>query len=177
VFSGLFAYLTSTPFLFQDRYGFTAQQYGILFAANSVAIIIGVQSSARMARHIGPQWILAGATVLLLLSAAVILALDATGGGIWGILVPLWFFILGCGFCFPCLQAVALAHHGNEAGTAASVLGAANFGLAGLVSPLVGLFGVRNAIPMGVTMVITSVLAILALWLLVRPRTVPPLVH
>jgi DHA1 family bicyclomycin/chloramphenicol resistance-like MFS transporter len=177
VFSGLFAYLTSTPFLFQNRYGFTPQQYGILFAANSIAVIIGVQSSARIARHVGPQWILAVATVGLLLAATIIVVLDATGAGLAGIVVPLWFFILACGFCFPCMQAIALAHHGNEAGTAASVLGAANFGLAGLLSPIIGLFGVGNAIPMGVTMMTTSVLSILALWILVRPRTVPALAH
>lgn len=75
------------------------------------------------------------------------------------------------------MQAIALAHHGNEAGTAASVLGAANFGLAGLLSPVFGLFGVRNAVPMGVTMMVMATLAILALWILVRPRSVPALEH
>jgi MFS transporter, DHA1 family, multidrug resistance protein len=34
---------------------------------------------------------------------------------------------------------------------------------------------VRNAIPMGVTMMATSVLSILAVWILVRPRSVPRL--
>ncbi|MEJ1229683.1 MAG: multidrug effflux MFS transporter [Galbitalea sp.] len=175
VFSGLFAYLTSSPFLFQDHYGFSAQQYGLLFATNSVAIIIGVQTSSRLARRIGPQWIIAAASALLLVAAAAIVVLDSLDAGVFGILIPLWFFILACGFCFPCVQALALVHHGAEAGTAASVLGAANFGLAGLISPIIGLFGVTNAIPMGVMMIGTSCCAILALWILVRPRSVPAL--
>ena len=174
-FTGLFAYLTATPFLFQQRYGFTPQEYGILFAANSVAIIIGVQTSAALTRRVGPQWIVAVATVGLLVTAGAIVLLDALGAGVVGIVVPLWLFVLACGFCFPSLQALALAHHGNEAGTAASVLGAANFGLAGILSPLNGLFGVTNAIPMGVTMIATSLLAIAAVWALVRPHTVPKL--
>ena len=177
VFSGLFAYLTTSPFLFQDHFHFTPQQYGLLFAVNSVGIIIGVQSSSRIARHVGPQWILAFATAALLLMATIIVVDGLLDNGLWGILIPLWFFVTACAFCFPCLQAVALAHHGAEAGTAASVLGAANFGLAGLISPLIGLFGVGTSIPMGVMMMCTSVAGILSLWLIVRPRTVAALDH
>ncbi len=177
VFSGLFAYLTTSPFLFQDHFRFTAQQYGLLFAVNSVGVIVGVQSSSWLARRVGPQWIVAVATAGLLITGATIVVLAVLGVGLWGILVPLWFFICACGFCFPCVQAIALAHHGKEAGTAASVLGAANFGIAGLVSPLIGIFGVSTAVPMGTMMVATSIIAILALWILVRPRTVAALEH
>ena len=175
VFSGLFAYLSATPFLFQDHYGFTPQQYGLLFAVNSVAVILGVQIGSRLARVVGPQWIIAVATVSLLTFATLIVVLNANHAGEWGVMIPLWFFILSCAFCFPNTQVLALAHHGKEAGTAASVLGAVNFGLAGLISPIIGLFGTTTSIPMGVMMICTSVAAILALWLLVRPRTVPAL--
>ncbi|HET9349385.1 MAG TPA: Bcr/CflA family efflux MFS transporter, partial [Arthrobacter sp.] len=34
-FAGLFTYLSASPFLFQDIYGFTPQQYGLLFGINS----------------------------------------------------------------------------------------------------------------------------------------------
>jgi MFS transporter, DHA1 family, multidrug resistance protein len=177
VFSGLFAYLTTTPFLFQDHFRFTAQQYGLLFAVNSVGVIIGVQAGSRLARLIGPQWILALAGGGLLLTAIIIVLDSLFGAGVWGILVPLWFFLTFCAFCFPCVQALALANHGGEAGTAASVLGAANFGIAGLISPLIGLFSVSNAIGMGVVMICTSIVGMLALWLIVRPRTVAALEH
>jgi DHA1 family bicyclomycin/chloramphenicol resistance-like MFS transporter len=175
VFSGLFSYLSSSPFLFQDHYHFDPQQYGLLFAINSIGIIVGVQSSSRLARRIGPQWILAIATAGMLVLALVIVLLDLAGAGLWGVLVPLWLFIALCGFSFPCVQVIGLAHHGKEAGTAASVLGAANFGLAGILSPLIGLFGTSTPIPMAVMMFGTALVAILALWLLVRPRTVPAL--
>jgi DHA1 family bicyclomycin/chloramphenicol resistance-like MFS transporter len=108
-------------------------------------------------------------------AAIVIVVLDLLSVGLVGILIPLWFFICACGFCFPCVQVLALAPHGKEAGTAASLLGAVNFGLAGLISPIVGLFGVTNAIPMGTMMICTSIVAIGVLWLLVRPKTVPAL--
>jgi len=72
---------------------------------------------------------------------------------------------------------LALANHGGEAATAASVLGAVNFGFAGIISPIVGLFGIHNAIPMGGVMAITASVSLVVMVLLVRPRTVPALSH
>ena len=174
-FSGLFAYLSSSSFLFQQVYEFDPQQFGLLFAVNSLGIVGGVQVSAFLARFIGPQWILAVALSVLVLAAGSIVLLDSLGTGLVGILVPLWFFIFGCGFTFPCTQVLALANHGSEAGTAASLLGALNFGLAGLISPIVGLFGITNAIPMGTIMGCTALVSVVILWTVVRPWTVPAL--
>lgn len=176
-FSGIFAYLSSSSFLFQDVYGLGAQEYGLLFAINSVGVFAGVQTSAFLARYIGPQWILAGALTLLALTASAIVLLDRLGGGFAGIVIPLWLFIFACGLTFPCTQVLALAQHGSEAGTAASLLGALNFGIAGLISPIVGLFGIDNAVPMGTLMGASALVSIVVLWVVVRPRTVPPLVR
>ena len=72
---------------------------------------------------------------------------------------------------------LALANHGGEAATAASLMGAVNFGVAGLLSPIVGLFGIHNAVPMGTMMISTSIVSLLVIAALVRPATVPALVH
>jgi DHA1 family bicyclomycin/chloramphenicol resistance-like MFS transporter len=138
-------------------------------------VIVGVQTSSRLQKHIGPQWIIAGATIVQLVSASAIIALDASGTGLLGIAIPLWFFIAGCGFNFPAISALALVRHGHEAGTAASVLGAANFGVAGIISPIVGLFTITDAIPMAGVMVVAIAIGITVLWTVVRPATVPPL--
>lgn len=173
--TGLFAYLSSSSFLFQQVYDFSAQEFGLLFALNSVGVVIGVQTSSRLAKVIGPQWILLGAVTLMLLSATMIVVLDVAGVGLFGILVPLWFYILACGFAFPCQSVLALDGHSGEAATAASLMGAVNFGLAGLLSPIVGLFGIHNAVPMGVMMAATSIVSLLVLAFVIRPRTVPAL--
>ena len=175
-FTGLFGYLSTSSFLFQEVYGFSPQEFGILFGVNSVGVIIGVQTSSRLMRGpVPPQWILAGTTTVQFLLAGAIMTLDASGAGLWGTLIPLWFFILACGFAFPAVQVLALAHHGAEAGTAASLLGALNFGLAGAISPLIGLMGVGSAVPMAFVMALAALVSIVALWALVRPRSVPPL--
>ena len=178
-FTGLFSYLSSSPFLFQQVYDFSAQQYGVLFAINSLGIVVGVQTSSRLMHryNVGPQNILIAATAVLVLTSAAIFTLDMLGAGLWGTLIPLWFFIAGCGFTFPTVQVIALNSHGSEAGTAASVLGAANFGIAGLISPVVGLLGVGTAVPMASVMGVCAIISVLSLWLIVRPRTVAALTH
>jgi MFS transporter, DHA1 family, multidrug resistance protein len=176
-FSGLFAYLSSSSFLFQQIFGLNPQEFGLLFAVNSVGVVLGVQASARLAKYLGPQWILAVTTAVLFTSSALIVVLDEAHLGLLGIVIPLWFFLAACGFGFPLVQVLALVNHPHEAGTAASVLGALNFGIAGLTSPIAGLFGIHDAIPMGSVMAVTSVVSVLALWFIVRPRTVPELVR
>ncbi|WP_235497096.1 MULTISPECIES: multidrug effflux MFS transporter [unclassified Agreia] len=176
-FAGLFTYLSASSFLFQLVYELDPQQYGLLFAVNSIGIAVGTQASARLTKYVPPQWILAGTTMVMLVCAIAIVVLDSAGAGLVGILVPLWFFIASCGFGFPCVQVLALDRHGKEAGTAASLLGAVNFGLAGLISPVVGFLGITSAVPMGAVMAVTAAVAVLSLWLIVRPSTVPALGH
>jgi DHA1 family bicyclomycin/chloramphenicol resistance-like MFS transporter len=172
-FAGLFTYLSASPFLFQDIFGFSPQQYGLLFGINSLGIVAGVQISSRLIRRVPPQWIVAGSTAWMFLMALLIVIFDQGGLGLWGVLVPLWFYILGTGFTFPCVQVLALASHGAQAGTAASLLGAATFMTAGLISPVVGWLGITSAAPMGAVQAACILAAIAGLWLIVRPRTVP----
>ena len=108
-----------------------------------------MQTSSRIIRKVPPQWILACSTAWMFLMAVLIVIFDQLGFGLWGVMVPLWFYILGTGFTFPCVQVLALAKHGAQAGTAASLLGAATFLMAGLISPVVGWLGVTSATPDG----------------------------
>lgn len=174
-FSGLFSYLSASPFLFQETHGLDAQQYGALFAVNSLGVVTGVQAASRLAARFGPQWVLAFSTAVLLLSGTAIIVTDQLGLGLWGTVVPLFVFMTSCGFSFPCIQVLALDRHGKAAGTAASVLGACNNGVAAVVSPVVGLISAGagiTATSMASVMVGCSAVGILALWFIVRPRTV-----
>lgn len=174
-FSGLFSYLSASPFLFQETHGLDAQQYGALFAVNSLGVVTGVQAASRLAARFGPQWVLAFSTAVLLLSGTAIIVTDQLGLGLWGTVVPLFVFLTSCGFSFPCIQVLALDRHGKAAGTAASVLGACNNGVAAVISPVVGLISAGagiTATTMASVMVGCSAVGIIALWFIVRPRTV-----
>lgn len=174
-FSGLFSYLSSSSFLFQETYGFDPQQFGLLFAANSLGVVVGVQVAARLAARYGPQWVMAWSTAVLVLAGAAIIVTDQLGLGMWGTIVPLFVFMTACGFTFPCVQVLALDRHGKAAGTAQSIIGATNFGVAGIISPLVGWIAMDagiTATTMASVMVGCAVVGVIALWFVVQPRTV-----
>ena len=83
-FSGLFSYLSASSFLFQQSYGFDAQQYGLLFAVNSLGVVVGVQIASRLAARFGPQWVMAYSTAVLVVAAFAIIVVDQLGLGLWG---------------------------------------------------------------------------------------------
>lgn len=177
-FSGLFSYLSSSSFLFQTGYGFSAQGFGALFAINSIGLTIGVQIAARLAARFGPQWVLAYSTASLVLASATIIAADQLGLGMWGTIIGLFAFMTSCGFTFPCVQVLALERHGQAAGTAASLIGAANNAVAALASPVVGWIshsGTITATTMALVMVCCAVIGVGSLWLVVRPSSIAAL--
>jgi len=97
------------------------------------------------------------------------------GAGLWGFLIPICIYLTGCGCSFPLTGVLSVEDHPNEAGTASSILGAASFGIAGALTPVVGVLGVGNAVPLGFVMGAAGLVGLLALFLVVRPRSVAPL--
>ena len=169
VFSGLFAYLSTSSFVFQDVYGLSAQQFGIVFAVNSIGLAFASQVASRLMRRFPPARILV-VSLPTMAVAGYSAAAIAFGGGSFLALAACTFVFLTCaGLSFPCIQVTALAPHGAEAGTAAALLGAILFGSASATSPLVGAFGTETAIPMGVAMGVALTLATALLWIVVRP--------
>ena len=89
-------------------------------------------------------------------------------GGILGLLLPLWLVLFTVGLALPNAPAVALSRHGETAGTAAALLGAVQFGVGAIVSPMVGVLG-NNNVAMATVVAGGLVLSMLVLVLVVRP--------
>jgi DHA1 family bicyclomycin/chloramphenicol resistance-like MFS transporter len=106
--------------------------------------------------------------VLWALAAAVVAGVVFVGlsyqhiGGLAGFVVPVWFILAAMGLVIPNAPAVALSRHPDAAGTAAALLGAAQFGLGAAVAPLVGVLG-NNEIALALVMTAGMVIALLAL--------------
>lgn len=85
-----------------------------------------------------------------------------------GILVPMWTALFSVGLALPNAPALALARHGDAAGTAAALLGAVQFGVGAIVSPVVGILG-NDAVAMGTVVAGGLALALVVLVAVVRP--------
>ena len=79
-------------------------------------------------------------------------------------MVPLFFVMSAAGLSFPNAPAIALSRHGDVAGTAAAVLGAAQFMIGGSVAPLVGALEDGTAVPLAAIIVGTTGLASGLFW-------------
>lgn len=173
VIAGLFSYVSGASFVYQDQFGLDEQQFGLLFGAGAVFLIGTTQFNPVLLRRTSPQVLLTVAVLAGLGSAVLLVVAAATGvGGLFGVAVPLWLVLASAGLGLPNAPALALSRHGESAGTAAAMLGAVQFGVGAAVSPVVGLLG-NDALALGVVVLAASVLAVVVLFAVVRPRSLP----
>lgn len=169
--SGLFAYIAGAPFVLQGHYGLNQQAFALVFGAGAVALIGATQFNVVLLRRFGPQTIAMWALVAASLGGVVFVGLSlAHIGGLAGFVVPVWAILAAMGLVIPNAPAVALARHPDAAGTAAAVLGAAQFGLGAAVAPLVGVLG-NNEVALALVMTTGIVIALLALLAVGVPAT------
>ncbi len=167
--AGLFGYIAGSSFVFQQQFGFDQQQFGLVFGVGAVFLIAATQLNAYLLRAFEPGTLLLAALIGGSVAGLVLMATTATGvGGVVGVLVPMFGVLFAIGLALPNAPALALARHGDAAGTAAALLGAVQFGVGALVSPLVGILG-NNAAAMGAVVAGGLVLALVVLVVVVRP--------
>jgi MFS transporter, DHA1 family, multidrug resistance protein len=161
--SGLFAYIAGASFVLQGHYGLDQQAFALVFGAGAVALIGATQFNVVLLRRFAPQTIVLWALVAASVAGVVFVGLSYEHiGGMPGFVVPVWFILAAMGLVIPNAPAVALSRHPDAAGTAAALLGAAQFGLGAAVAPLVGVLG-NNEIALALVMTVGMVIALLAL--------------
>lgn len=164
VFATLFAYIAGSSFVLQDLYGMTTAQFGIAFSVNTIGMIVMTQLNPWLVKRYSPVNVLTFGVLLAAAGAISLLVLMLLGVGGWfAFLAPLFFVLSGAGLSFPNAPAIALNRHGESAGTAAAMLGAAQFTIGGSVAPLVGILSNGTPVPMAAIMVGTTGLATILL--------------
>jgi len=138
----IMSYVVGSPFVFQEGFGLSHGQFSLLFAVNGIGLVASAQVNAALVRRVAPLRLLRTGLVVQLVFAVVLVALAVTGaGGLLGVLVALWLTLGMQGFVPANASALALTRHGERAGTASAVIGCFQTGVAGVVSPLVGVLG------------------------------------
>jgi DHA1 family bicyclomycin/chloramphenicol resistance-like MFS transporter len=171
--AGLFSYVSGSAFVYQGEFGLDEQQFGLLFGAGAFWLIAATQLNPLLLRRWSPAQLLVTGTVAGAAAGAALVVLAGTGtGGLPAVAGSLWAVLFACGLALPNAPALALSRHGEAAGTAAALLGAIQFGVGALVSPVVGLLG-NDAVAIGTVVVTALVLAIAVLVVVVRPWELP----
>jgi DHA1 family bicyclomycin/chloramphenicol resistance-like MFS transporter len=170
-FAVMMAYISASPFLYQEMIGFGTVEYGIAFGINALALMGVSILSAKLTERHSVRGVLSLGIVLVLASTVAFAVLVATSAPVIALAVPLFTAVGSLGLVLGNATALALGAVPSAAGSASAVLGALQFGLAALVSPLVSIGGSATAAPLAIVMLAAAVVAVIAL-LAARGRTV-----
>lgn len=159
----LMSYVVGSPFVLREGFGLTSGQFALVFAVNGVGLVAGAQVNAALVRRYAPIQIVRAVLPVSFLLTLVLLGLALTGaGGLPALLVSLFLIMSLVNFTPPNASAIALSRHGERAGTAAAFIGALQAGVAGVVSPLVGVLG-EDTVAMATVMACAAAAALLVL--------------
>lgn len=160
-FGVLMSYISASPFLYQQQMGLSATAYGLAFGLNALGLVAVSAVSARLVTTRSPYLLAAAGLVAMLLASLVLLALVLADAAAGWFALPILVAVAALGLVMGNGTALALAAVPHGRGTASAVLGAAQFGLGGIVSVLAGLG--EGALSLALVMSACSVVALAGL--------------
>lgn len=169
IHGGSFAYVSGTPFVYQDIYGVSPQVFSILFGINGLAIISGSFIIGRFGGIIHEKSLLRMAVITAMIATAVLLTMTMIHGPLATLVISIFIYMITIGMVLTSTFTLAMERQGHRAGSASALLGMLPLLLGSIVSPLVGI-NETTAIPMGAIMFVTAVIGALAFFGLTKER-------
>lgn len=166
----LFAYIAASPDLIIGTYGVDAQHFGWIFGLNAFGLIAASQINRKLLTHWSPEQVLGVAVLAGFSFGLLFLTVALTGiGGMWGVLVSLFFVVSTFGFMFANTAAGALSIDPHRAGSISGLMGTLGFVVGAASSAAAGLIHDGTAVPVAAVMTTALGLSALALFLLALP--------
>ena len=161
-FGVMMAYISSSPFVYQNVLGLDEVGYGVAFGINAIGLIGTGAVVGRLVDRVAPERIVAAALVLQISATGLLVLLVVLGAPPWTYAVAIFLAVLSNGGILGTSAALAMGHVREVAGTGSAVMGFCQFALGAVVSPLVGLGGDDSALVPAVVMALSSLLAVTA---------------
>ena len=161
-FGMMMAYISSSPFVYQQVLGLSEVQYGLAFGVNAAALIGTGALVSRMVDVVRPRRIVALSLGLQLIATAGFVVLVLVGAPAWTYAVAIFVAVLSNGGIVGTSAALAMAYVREVAGTGSALMGFSQFAVGAVVSPLVGLSGDHSAVAPAIVMACSTLLAVAA---------------
>ena len=160
-FSAMLLFITHASFIYQEWFGLSNSLFSILFAANIALMAVFNLINRPLLRHFSSVLLLRNQVILQFLALLALVATVLLGGPFW-LVATFIIAAIGCqGGIVPNNMANALEFFPRLGGTAAAMLGASQFTVAGLVSALSAAFWGDALLPIVVSMAACSLGAML----------------
>ncbi len=170
-FAAMFAQLSGTPFIYIQLFGVPPEYFGFLFCLNIIGIMCGSLLNSRLVMRFGTRRMLIAGTSIALAGGLTLFVTASAGlGGLAGIVVPIFIFMVPHNITNANAAAATLEFFPQIAGTASSLVGAIRFGTGAVVGALVGLLHDGTAIPMAAVIAGCAILSAASFWFLTHDR-------
>jgi DHA1 family bicyclomycin/chloramphenicol resistance-like MFS transporter len=171
----LWAYLIVTPFVLTNQFDLAPEQFGLILTLNSFGAYLGVQASSKLAQRVPAQWILLSMHVISIGLGATLLVTSSANPPLWLVMTIVWLFVFSFGMTVTPIGALSLAPHGNEAGTAASLMAVITSLALTAAGPLYASLSKQDMSGVGISIAVLHAVALIAMVTIVNPRKVPSL--
>ncbi|MBS4224838.1 Bcr/CflA family multidrug efflux MFS transporter [Lederbergia citrea] len=164
IVAGIFAYVSGTPFVYQNIYGASPQLFSLLFGMNGIGIMIGTQIVGRFSDRISETRFLKIGLFMASFASLALLIVVIFNGPLFAVVIPIFFFVSSIGIISTSSFSLAMESQAHVAGSAAALLGLLPFVLGSITAPLVGIAGEHTAVPMGAIIFFASMMALLSFY-------------
>ena len=160
-YSGIFAFISGSSFLFVDTLGLSPDLFGLSFGAIVVGYMLGTLLSGRLALRLGIDRLIALGAGTALAGAGLMLVLAlAAPPGVVPVIGPFFVFMAGAGLMLPNGMAGAVGPFPEMAGAASSLLGFCQMTTGAVVGIAVGRFADGTALPIAAAVFAVTLAAI-----------------
>ena len=169
VHGGSFAYVSGTPFVYQEIYGVSPQVFSVLFGINGLAIIIGSYLIGRLSGIVHERKMLQIAVTVALTATSLLLIMTIIEGPLASLVILIFIYMITMGMTVTSTFTLGMEKQSHRAGSASAVLGMLPMLLGSLFSPLAGI-NEDSAVPMGLTLFGTTLIGFIAFFSLVKKK-------
>ena len=133
-FSGMFVYITVSPFVFIEFYGLSTFQFSLIFAINSFGIMLLSMLNVRLVRAYGSQYMLRFGSFICLVSGFLLLASAWLDNHFWLLMLGLFGAVSCVGLMGANATASLMQLYPRSAGAAAGLAVASQFGIGAVIA-------------------------------------------
>ena len=172
-FAVMMAYISASPFVYQNVLGLSAVGYGVAFGVNAVGLITAGSVSSRLVDRVEPMLLVRACIGVQVVATLGYVVLAAAHAPPWTFAVAIFVAVVCNGGIMGNAAALAMSRVRAVAGTGSAILGFSQFALGAAVSPLVGLGGEESALVPALVMASASLLGFAASRVGGRPGATP----
>lgn len=162
-FSVMMLFITHSSFIYQEHFGVSPGLFALLFGANIVLMLVMNLTNRRLLNHFEPQQILRWTLSLQALGIVLLILVMAFKPQLWLFLPAMMLTVGALGAITPNIQACYMDYFHEHGATAAALMGAVQFSIAGALS------GLSSLLPESVSAIVLaqavcSALCLVLIW-------------